>query len=172
MLKVFKRFRKETPQDRGLSLEKRVVRLFRNQGKWNVKHDVKLHDRNGNLSQIDVTYGLFFPTYIECKSYENKPVPLEDVAKFKEVLSLNGISLNRGLFITTSTYTPRATTIGIKTIDGNQLEALELRSKVFKFVRWMFWIGYLVLILYFWPEFSEIVGGVKKMMESNKWKFN
>jgi hypothetical protein len=34
------------------------------------------------------------------------------VAKFKEVLKLNGIPVRHGIFITTSTFTPRATTIG------------------------------------------------------------
>jgi hypothetical protein len=39
------------------------------------------------------------------------------------------------VFITTSTFTPRATTIGIKTIDGDQLETMERRAKWRRFVR-------------------------------------
>ena len=35
------------------------------------------------------------------------------------------IPKSRGLFVTTSTYTPRATTIGITCIDGAGLERLE-----------------------------------------------
>ncbi len=61
---------------------------------------------------------------MECKNY-NHPVPLEMVAKFKEVLKLNGISPSRGIFITTNTFAPRCTTIGIKTLDGKQLRRLE-----------------------------------------------
>lgn len=64
------------------------------------------------LIEIDITYGLIFKKYIECKNFTG-PVPLDYVAKFKEVLKLNRISPRSGLFITTSYYTPRATTIGI-----------------------------------------------------------
>jgi hypothetical protein len=47
--------------------------------------------------------------YVECKAYhEGHQVPLSDVAKFKEVLKLNGISPRNGIFITTSDYVPRA----------------------------------------------------------------
>src|SRR5690606_34135698 len=114
-----------------LTFERRVVRLFKRLGKWNVKHDVTLIDKNGNRSQIDIVYGLFFKTYVECKNYTN-PVPLKDVAKFKEVLIMNGISPRRGLFITSSTFVPRATTIGIKCWDGNELRRRErmVRRKI------------------------------------------
>lgn len=83
-------------------------------GKWNVKRNLTLIDKFGNISQIDVRYGLFFKKYIECKNYSGKPVPLEDVAKFKEVLKLNNIPISRGIFITTSYYVPRASTSFIK----------------------------------------------------------
>lgn len=53
----------------------------------------------------------------------------QDVAKFASVLELNGIPISRGLFITNSTYVPRATTLGIKTVDGKQLAQLERRAK-------------------------------------------
>jgi hypothetical protein len=88
---------------KGDQLEYRIVKLYKNLGKWNVRHDVTIVDKFGNKSQIDVTYGLFFRKYIECKNYSG-PVPLEMVAKFKEVLILNNIPVRRGIFITTSTY--------------------------------------------------------------------
>jgi hypothetical protein len=53
---------------------------------------VILRDSHGNISEIDVIAGTFFKTYVECKNYSGS-VPLEAVAKFKEVLSLNGITL-------------------------------------------------------------------------------
>lgn len=74
---------------------------------------------------------------MECKNY-NHPVPLEMVAKFKEVLRLNGISPSRGVFITTNTFTPRATTIGIKTLDGKQLRRLERMAPVILFSKMAF----------------------------------
>lgn len=136
-------WRKQTTKEKGDSLERRVERLYRRLGKLNVKRNVALKDLNGNASQIDVRYGLIWRyanradhrnisfrnfiycrKYVECKNY-NHPVPLEMVAKFKEVLRLNGISPSRGVFITTNTFTPRATTIGIKTLDGKQLRRLE-----------------------------------------------
>eukprot|EP01132_Coremiostelium_polycephalum_P003553 gene3553-4427_t len=53
------------------------------------------------------------------------PVPLKDVAKFKEVLIMNGINPRNGLFFTAENYVPRARTIGIKTIDGDKLKRME-----------------------------------------------
>jgi hypothetical protein len=61
------------------------------------------------------------------------------VAKFKEVLNLNRISIRRGIFITTSTFVPRALTIGIKTIDGSQLRRLERIASVVRVVRFFFY---------------------------------
>lgn len=113
-------------QIKGDALEKRVERLYNKLGKWNVKRNLILWDKYGNKSQIDVTYGYFFKKYIECKNYSSGHlVPLDDVAKFKSVLELNNIPVSSGIFITTSTYVPRARTIGIKTIDGKQLKTLE-----------------------------------------------
>ncbi len=99
-----------------------------------------------NISQIDLAFGFWRRTYVECKCYSG-PVPLKvsfplwicglfvdqengkDVAKFSSVLELNGISLSRGLFVTNSTYVPRATTIGIKCIDGTRLAQLKKQAK-------------------------------------------
>ena len=119
-----------TSKQLGDALEDRVVTMFRNLGKWRVRKDVKLYDSHGNLSQIDVVYGLLFPTYVECKNYASgKTVSLADVAKFKSVLQLNGIAPSRGLFVTTSSYVPRAVTLGIRTLDGKQLAELERRAR-------------------------------------------
>src|SRR5690348_17268905 len=71
-----------TTKYRGDQLEKRVERLYKRLGKFNVKRNLVITDKFGNISQIDVVYGMFFRTYIECKNYSG-PVPLEDVAKFK-----------------------------------------------------------------------------------------
>ena len=46
---------------------------------------INLQDKNGNLSEIDIVTGWLFKTYVECKKYDSQSVPLEDVAKFKEV---------------------------------------------------------------------------------------
>jgi hypothetical protein len=100
-----------------------------------------------NISQIDLAFGFWRRTYVECKCYSG-PVPLKvsfpilicalfvlttkmekDVAKFSSVLELNGISLSRGLFVTNSTYVPRATTIGIKCIDGTRLAQLKKQAR-------------------------------------------
>ena len=116
-------------QDRGLAFEKEVERLFRRLGHFRVKRNVTLRDSHGNLSQIDLVYGLWRRVYVECKNYSG-PVPLKDVAKFSSVLELNGIPLSRGLFVTNSTYVPRATTIGIKCIDGKQLAAMKRKARL------------------------------------------
>jgi hypothetical protein len=119
-------FRQWLARNRGLQLEQRVVRLFKRRGSFNVRRSVRVRDGNGNMSEIDVIAGIGpFKTYIECKNYSGHRVPLEDVAKFAAVLSLNGIPLSRGLFITTSTYVPRARTIGVKTVTGDELVELE-----------------------------------------------
>ncbi len=52
----------------------------------------------------------------------------QDVAKFKEVLTLNNIPIRYGIFITSSTFSPRARFVGIKCIDGEEFAALERRS--------------------------------------------
>lgn len=97
-------------------------------GARSIKRNVILRDGYGNRSEIDIIYTPswppFFalPRYVECKNY-SFPVPFEMVAKFKSVLELNKIPLQQGLFITTSTFTPRATTVGIKTMDGTALDA-------------------------------------------------
>ena len=109
---------------RGDRLEKRVVTLLKRLGRLNVQRSVVVVDIHGNRSEIDVMYGFVFKTYVECKNYTG-PVPLEQVAKFKEVLALNGIPARRGIFITNSYYVPRAKHIGIKCIDGEELAKLE-----------------------------------------------
>jgi hypothetical protein len=156
----------EDTKQKGDRLEKRVVNLYKKLGKWNVKHDVTLVDKFGNRSQIDVVYGLFFKKYIECKNYSGS-VPLEMVAKFKEVLTLNGIPLRRGIFITTSTYTPRATTIGIRTIDGTQLRHLERGALWINISRKLFWLGALGFVGYSAYVHQD---RLKKLNSLEEWK--
>jgi hypothetical protein len=112
----------------GTALELRVARALA-RGGYSVERNVILKDRFGNRSEIDVVYRgpLWLRTYVECKAYHGSgsSVGLEEVAKFKEVLSLNGISVSRGLFITTSTFVPRAKTTGVRTLDGEALAAWE-----------------------------------------------
>merc|ERR1712070_1096459 len=105
-------------------------------GHSNVTVNYKLRDNRGNLSEIDIVTGRWlWRTFVECKHYESKSVPLEDVAKFKEVLRMNGVSANRGLFITNSTFSPRATEVGIRTIDGAELQRLHTRYGRFSILR-------------------------------------
>lgn len=111
----------------------------------NVRQSVILTDRFGDKSEIDIIYGLFWKRYVECKTYSSKLVPLSDVAKFKEVLQLNKIPIERfvapfilrflrffspfttanpshhvyrGLIITSGDYAPRCRNIGIECWDG------------------------------------------------------
>jgi restriction endonuclease Mrr len=128
------RVRRATTAQKGDALEKRVIRLLKRLGKMNIKSNVIIKDAFGNISEIDVMYGIFSKTYIECKNY-SAPVPLKDVAKFKEVLALNGIPLERGLFVTTSTFVPRAETIGVRLVNGKQLRAWERRSYVYALIK-------------------------------------
>ena len=62
------------------------------------KHTVRLKDSQGHWSEIDVVGGLWRKRYIECKAYSSHAVPLSDVAKFKEVLRLNGAWPARAFF--------------------------------------------------------------------------
>lgn len=119
-------------RNKGLALEDRVVALLKASGKKNVRKNVLLWDGNGNRSEIDVVYGRWIPTYVECKAYgPDKSVPLEDVSKFKDVLALNKVLFPRwrALFVTTSTYSPRARTVGMRCIDGKELAAWEQRVR-------------------------------------------
>lgn len=125
----------QTSKQKGDLLEARVATLFRKQGKWNVQVNKRLVCPKGNHSQIDVTYGLWTPTYIECKNYTSRLVPLEDVAKFKEVLIQNEIPLKEGIFITTSKFSKRALETGICCIDGQGLEELEMKTQRFLYLK-------------------------------------
>lgn len=101
----------KTTYDTGKELENRVARMLKKRGHICIKQNQRVKDRNGNWSEFDIVYGWPVKHYVECKNY-SQPVKLEMVAKFKEVLRLHRIPKSRGLFVTTSTYTPRATTIG------------------------------------------------------------
>ena len=116
-----------TPQKRGRALEARVAKIARRSGKPAVQRNVFLTDRHGNRSEIDVAYGRWpFRRYIECKAYsKGNSVPLQDVAKFKEVLRLNNIPARHGIVVTTSTFTPRCKHVGVVLVDGVALRAWE-----------------------------------------------
>jgi hypothetical protein len=145
-------------REKGQDLENRVKRIFELEGVKPVRTNVILKDRFGNRSEIDLVAGKYRKRYVECKNYgssggagnggsgsgsssgsgSGSSVPLEDVAKFKAVLELHNIPLSRGLFVTTSTYSPRARTIGVPTVDGEGLRAWEAaakRSRTFRRVR-------------------------------------
>lgn len=118
----------------GRGLEERIARaLERVPLHRPVLRNVVLRDAHGNRSEIDVAYGpAWRRRFVECKAYHGSgaSVGLEEVAKFKAVLALNGISARRGLFITTSTFSPRAGTIGVRTLDGAGLVAWERRLRL------------------------------------------
>jgi len=145
---------------KGAALERRVAELLRHEGFKNVRTNVRIRDKNRNLSEIDVIgtnrswFTSFLPSsltecpfqrtvYVECKHYgEHRLVPLSDVAKFKSVLELNDFPIRQGLFVTTTRFVPRATTIGIRTVDGTQLKLWEAkikrRQRVFRIVKIIF----------------------------------
>jgi hypothetical protein len=124
----------------GKSLEEKVSSLLRKEGFRSVELNNRIKDEHGNWSEIDVIgknrsfkkrwlsvsphlrWGQDV-VYVECKQYnQDMRVSLGDVAKFKEVLTLNKLNIQDGLFVTTTTYVPRASNIGIKTVDRNQLQ--------------------------------------------------
>jgi hypothetical protein len=90
----------------GDELEDRVAQMYSRFQKWGVTKNVIMKDRFGNISEIDVRYGILRKYYIECKNYGSKPVPLSDVAKFRAVLELNGISLSRYVSLLRSSFVP------------------------------------------------------------------
>ena len=75
-----------TSKEKGNELEERVCNILKRYGHWNVRKNVIIKDVRGDRSEFDVTFGLFYTCYIECKNYESKSVSLAEVAKFKEVL--------------------------------------------------------------------------------------
>jgi restriction endonuclease Mrr len=168
-----KMFLKMSSHKKGLSFEKRIVKMFKRLGYWNVKHNVTLRDKFGNISQIDLTFGLFRTFYVECKAYENS-VKLEEVAKFKEVLNLNGIPLSRGIFITTSSFVPRAKTIGVKTIDGVELKELEKKSKRKSRTKFVILCLILCFMVYATINYTnfDLISVIKKFYEEIKNYFN
>jgi hypothetical protein len=126
-----------TSKELGDVLELRVARIARLLGYRNIRRNILLIDKNGNKSEVDVVFGLFFPIYVECKNYSKSgtSVGLEEVAKWRMVLELNNIPLRRGLFITTSSFSPRATTIGIKCLDKNDLIIWEKYAESLYFIK-------------------------------------
>lgn len=137
---------------------------------------MRVRDRFGNMSEIDVIAGIGpFRTYIECKNYSNTRVPLEDVAKFAAVLALNGIPQRRGLFITTSTYVPRARTIGLRTVDGAELVELERTAARVAAMRYVAYAAMLAVpVLLVVAEFTDLdeqamAAASQSMVEQRRW---
>ncbi|KAK8809923.1 hypothetical protein WA158_000866 [Blastocystis sp. Blastoise] len=125
--------------EKGREFEDRVYMLLKRRGHWRVKRNQIVKDKYGNRSEFDLVYGWPVRHYVECKNY-SAPIKLDLVAKFKEVLRLNGINIKRGLFVTNSTYTPRTTTIGIKCIDGDTLLSLEANARRYRVKRDFWWV--------------------------------
>ena len=121
--------KKRTTRQHGDILEKRVVKILEREGRSAIQRNVFFKDKHGNRSEIDIVYGNFpwNKRYIECKHY-SRPVPLSDVAKFKEVLRLNDIPLRQGIFVTTATFTPRSEHVGVALVNGEELKAWEKRA--------------------------------------------
>ena len=121
-----------TSKAKGDALELRVARiaLLEGHAPRHVRRNVVLVDGFGNRSEADVVFGRVWPTFVECKHYDAAAsVGLEEVAKFRSVLELNGVPAARGLFVTTGGFSPRARTIGVRTLDGRQLDAWERRAE-------------------------------------------
>ncbi|EGG16371.1 putative transmembrane protein [Cavenderia fasciculata] len=137
-------------KEKGMRFEERVATMLSNRLEANIKRNVTLIDKRGNRSEIDIVYGIFFKTYVECKDY-SVPVPLKDVAKFKEVLRLNNIGIGRGLFIASGDYVPRAKFVDIKLLDGDQLRRQEILAPFIGIIKFASYLsltlsGYLFMI--------------------------
>ncbi len=148
---------------RGKQLEERVARILSSEGRGKVTTNVILRDHFGNRSEIDVVCGRIFKTYIECKNYSRRTIPLEDVAKFKSVLELNGIPMSRGMLVTTGEFTPRARTIGIRCVNGKELDKWEERALKTAHRRRMrflavFCFGGVFMVVHQAPFFVEALG--------------
>eukprot|EP01129_Flabellula_baltica_P001477 TRINITY_DN11382_c0_g1_i1.p1 TRINITY_DN11382_c0_g1~~TRINITY_DN11382_c0_g1_i1.p1 ORF type:complete len:185 (-),score=35.45 TRINITY_DN11382_c0_g1_i1:63-551(-) len=127
---------------KGHQFEERVARYFKKRGKLNIKKNVILVDGYGNRSEIDIVYGYLFKHYVECKCYSSKSVPLEDVTKFQQVLLFNRINPSRGIFVTNSTFSPRAKQVpSLRLIDGEEFRRLERGT------RRRIWILVLLVVL-------------------------
>ncbi|MBT4175138.1 restriction endonuclease [archaeon] len=109
------------------SLEIFVEHLYKNLGKKRVKRDVTI-SRGGVRDQIDVQYGLFLKTYVECKDHK-KNVPYAEFMRFVGTCNRLG---KRGVMVATTDFTPRcykdASTYGIKLINGKELMKLYRKS--------------------------------------------
>jgi hypothetical protein len=103
---------------KGTEFELYVVRLFKDLGKHNIKHDQKKKKkrfRKESLNfQIDLTYGILKKYYVECKYKTKGNVGLEEVAKFQSVLSILKIPTKQGIMVTNQNYTARAEYYAVK----------------------------------------------------------
>ena len=146
-----------TPRARrrkGEALEARVALALTRLGYRNVETNVHFVDDEGHRSEVDVCArspwsppawllprSWVWPhVIVECKNHA-KSIPLEDVAKFREVARLlrfdnasRGIVqrmlwAERPLFVANGAYTPRARGVpGIRTLDRSELQAWERKA--------------------------------------------
>ncbi len=105
--------------DKGLGFELKIAELFQNKG-YDVVHNTKVKGRSGAEHQIDVLLKYRSPLHtstivVEAKSYE-MPVDKDRVMKLIQIV--DDIGADRGIIITTSSYTPSA----IKTAEKRNIE--------------------------------------------------
>jgi hypothetical protein len=123
------------------------------EGYRGVEQNVRVRDDRGNLSELDLLVGPYTPRVnpprlvVECKDRRNgRPVGLEDVAKFKEVLRLLEIPVDRGVLVTSGRFVPRARTAGVATVDGKELRLREARARRTAWLRRARWLGLAVTV--------------------------
>ncbi len=117
--------------DKGLSLELVVADLFKKNG-YTVVHNVKKKGRSGVEHQIDVWAEYRAPLHtsiiiIEAKSYKEQ-IDKDKVMKFIQIT--DDLGVDKGIFVTTSDFTPSAL------MTGEQYGYIELwnRDKLTKLV--------------------------------------
>jgi len=108
-----------TTYEKGLALELKLAELFKARG-YEVIHNVKKVGRSGAEHQIDVLASYRNPLHtstlvIEAKSYDAS-IDKERIMKLMQIV--DDIGADRGIIITTSTFTPDA----IKTAEGHNID--------------------------------------------------
>ncbi len=117
--------------DKGLSLELVVADLFKKNG-YTVVHNVKKKGRSGVEHKIDVwaEYGAPFHTsiiIIEAKPYQEQ-IDKDKIMKFVQIV--DDLKVDRGIFVTTSDFTPGA----LMTVEQHNNIELWNRDKLVKLV--------------------------------------
>ena len=114
---------------KGDTLEIFIEHLLKDLGKKKVKRN-RTYKKRGFRAQVDITYGLFRPSFVECKHY-SAHVPYEEFMKFVGVC--NRFKPKERVMITTSDFEGRcyhdAHTYKVRLINGHQLRQLYRRSR-------------------------------------------